>query len=131
LNKIEIKLDKSIGERIYNYCHILNTYDYEHKFYNNYCDLIPNKSTKFMIKYKEFESNLYLLESNLSKYNFEEKNLIQYEQIYKPNTNILIRNKINSNTIPDYKVSCSVSGGGIGSLLGTCVVITIQLSWVF
>jgi len=137
-NKIKIQLDKSIGERIYNYCHSSSSYEPEQEFYlsnNRFWDLdYPNKPTKFSIKYEEFDSNFNLFESNLKKYDFVEKNLTPYEQIYKPNTNILIRNKINPNTIPDYKVSCTVSGGGsggIGGILGTCVVIAIQVSWVF
>lgn len=137
LNKIEIQLDKSIGTKIYNYCHRTDFYGYESgfNFNNRYGDLTcPNNPTKFSLKYNEFESDLNLLKLNLSKYNFAETKLIPHEQIYKPNTNILTRTKINPNTIPDYKVSCNVSGGGsggIGGILGTCVVIAIQVSWVF
>jgi len=138
-NKIEIQLDKFVGTKIYNYCHGTNFYGYgfESGFnLDNRCwdFTCPNKPTKFSLKYDEFEYNLYLLKSNLSKYNFTETKLIPYEQIYKPNTNILTRTKINPNIIPDYKVSCNVSGGGsggIGGILGSCVVIAIQVSWVF
>jgi hypothetical protein len=138
-NKIEIQLDKSIGTKIYNYCHGVDFYECncgQEIYFNNRCwDLTcPNKPTKFSLKYDEFESDLNLLKSILSKFNFVSTKLTPYEQIYKPRTNILTRTKINSNTIPDYKVICNVSrgdSGGIGGILGTCVVIAIQVSWAF
>ena len=50
-----------------------------------------------------------------SQYNFTKQKLTPYEQIKisKPNTSLLTRTYINP-SIPDYTVSCQVSGGGRG-----------------
>ena len=55
----------------------------------------------------------------------------------RPNPNLITRNKINSNSIPDYQVSVHVSGGGGGggsgimAGVGGAVIIAVKVSFLF
>lgn len=150
--QIEINLNKYISTKIYSYCQAsmgtLNT-NLNYGMYSN--NGIKKYSTSFENKFNEFGENFNSFQYNLKNHNFKKntekmENLTPYEQIvskdkyqtqsilYKPNTSILNKTKINNLNIPEYKVSCHVSGSSsnsLGAVLGTGVVFAVQVCFVF
>jgi len=85
-------------------------------------------------KYKKFEENFnsfQFFEKTTPKTPYEKLML----DIPKPNSKLLTRHKINSNSIPDYHVNVIVNGNGsnngLMSGVGCCVVFAIQVSFIF
>lgn len=136
-NKIEIELNKQTVTKIWNYCqYSQNEFEFDYGFGNEFTN--KNKPTsQFENIYSDYKNKFDDFQLGLSQYNFTEQKLTPYEQIKisKPNTSLLTRTYINP-SIPDYIVSCQVSGGGggrnsIGGAIGTGLVIAIKISFIF
>uniref|UniRef100_A0A6C0EY93 Uncharacterized protein n=1 Tax=viral metagenome TaxID=1070528 RepID=A0A6C0EY93_9ZZZZ len=136
-NKIVIELDKQTVTKIWNYCqYSQNEFEFDYGFGNEFTN--KNKpSSQFVNVYSDHKNKFDDFQLGLSQYNFTEQKLTPYEQIKisKPNTSLLTRTYINS-SIPDYIVSCQVSGGGrggngIGAAIGTGLVFAIKISFLF
>ena len=83
-------------------------------------------------------------QTQLNSYDFVSKttNPTPYELVLmdfsksRPNPNLITRNKINSNSIPNYQASIHVLGGGGGDSgilagVGGAVIIAIKVSFLF
>ena len=136
-NKIVIELDKQTVTKIWNYCqYSQNEFEFDYGFGNEFTN--KNKpASQFENIYSDYKNKFDDFQLGLSQYNFTEQKLTPYEQIKisKPNTSLLTRTYINP-SIPDYIVSCQVSGGGrggngIGAAIGTGLVIAIKISFIF
>lgn len=136
-NKIVIELDKQTVTKIWNYCqYSQNEFEFDYGFGNEFTN--KNKpASQFENIYSDYKNKFDDFQLGLSQYNFTEQKLTPYEQIKisKPNTSLLTRTYINP-SIPDYIVSCQVSGGGrggngIGAAIGTGLVFAIKISFLF
>ena len=136
-NKIVIELDKQTVTKIWNYCqYSQDEFEFDYGFGNEFTN--KNKpASQFENIYSDYKNKFDDFQLGLSQYNFTEQKLTPYEQIKisKPNTSLLTRTYINP-SIPDYIVSCQVSGGGrggngIGAAIGTGLVFAIKISFLF
>ena len=138
-NKIEIELDKQTVTKIWNYCqYSQNEFEFDYGFGNEFTN--KNKpASQFVNIYSDYKNKYDDFQLGLSQYNFTEQKLTSYEQIkiFKPDTSLLTRTYINPSIIPDYTVSCQISGGGggggnsIGAAIGAGLVIAIKISFLF
>ena len=135
--KIVIELDKQTVTKIWNYCqYSQDEFEFDYGFENEFTN--KNKpASQFVNIYSDYKNKFDDFQLGLSQYNFKEQKLTPYEQIIisKPNISLLTRTYINP-SIPDYIVSCQVSGGGgggnsIGSAIGAGLVIAVKISFLF
>ena len=141
--KISVELNKQVATRVYNYCQSgLKNLD-EMKFLGCYGSEYSGTS-KSAFQFKEFNSKINDFQTQLNSYDFVSKttNPTPYELVLmdfsksRPNPNLITRNKINSNSIPNYQASVHVLGGGGGDSgilagVGGAVIIAIKVSFLF
>jgi len=141
--KISIELNKQVATRVFNYCQSgLKNHD-EMKCLGRYGTEYSGTS-KSAFQFNEFNSKINDFQTQLNSYDFVSKttNPTPYELVLmdfsksRPNPNLITRNKINSNSIPNYQVSVHVSGGGGGDSgilagVGGAVIIAIKVSFLF
>lgn len=147
--KITIELNSNIASKIYNYCNYYSKNSNNFAWDNFNSNYEPNfgsnpytPKSNFANTFQQFSRDLGDFETKLSNlpktFNFDlpknstSENLTPYEQIkiIRPDTNLLTRTRIDTNSIPNYIVSCSIteSRGGFGSTIGIGICFMIKVA---
>lgn len=128
--KISVKLDKTIATKIYNYCKFAEKNFYSDTYFRTSGSDFMGTSN-FELQYDQFKNNINNFNSQLeSREHFETPyELVAFEFTKtRPNSNLITKHNLNSNSIPNYQITAHLSGeGGSSNMNGIVGVVIIMI----